>query len=65
MGSPSTGQFVHRANWDGTFDSICRECVATVATAACESELEEAERDHVCSPWMRQRFTGIYRTSSN
>ena len=36
-------QFLHRANWDGTFASICRECFSTVATVKREPDLDKAE----------------------
>jgi len=41
-------RFSHRENGDGTFDSICHQCFATIATADSEQELLEEERDHVC-----------------
>jgi hypothetical protein len=43
--------FPHRRNPDGTFDSICKLCFATIATRDTEAELAEAERAHNC-----QRF---------
>jgi hypothetical protein len=42
--------FVHRANRDGTTDSICTCCFATVCTSTWETDLAGAERDHVCDP---------------
>jgi hypothetical protein len=45
----STRQFPHRRNQDGTFDSICRECAQTVATAKQESDLIDAEQNHNCA----------------
>jgi hypothetical protein len=48
--APHISQFVHRKNEDGTFDSICRSCFVTVATARFESELEGEEHDHICDP---------------
>ena len=41
--------FPHRFNSDGTIDSICSRCFATVATEGKESDLKEAEDAHVCS----------------
>lgn len=49
-------QFAHRFNRNGTTDTICRQCLATVATATWEAELERAERMHACDPWTLQRF---------
>lgn len=43
-------QFPHRKNADGTWDSICSKCFRTVATAAFERNLADAEATHVCLP---------------
>ena len=40
----------HRLNRDGTFDSICIHCFATIASRPREEDLELAERDHVYDP---------------
>ena len=40
--------FPHRKNKDGSFDSFCLKCFATVARATLESELGDHERAHVC-----------------
>jgi hypothetical protein len=40
--------FAHRDNSNGTTDSICRTCLATVANAFWEADLESAERNHEC-----------------
>lgn len=40
--------FPHRKNKDGSFDSICLKCLATVARANLESELEQHDQAHVC-----------------
>jgi hypothetical protein len=53
--------FVRRANSDGTTDSICRECFVTVCTSARETELERAERGHICDPsalnkWKKMQY---------
>ena len=40
----------HRRNRDGTWDSICLTCFATVATTATELDLAEADRVHICAP---------------
>jgi hypothetical protein len=41
--------FPHRQNSDGTYDSICIVCFATVGSGECEGELERIERNHVCN----------------
>ncbi len=40
--------FPHRRNPDGTFDSFCIRCFATVATESTETELHPAEIAHAC-----------------
>ena len=40
--------FSHRENRDGTIDSICPKCFATIATSSLESELEQKEHEHHC-----------------
>jgi hypothetical protein len=47
---------IHRRNEDDTIDSICRECFATIATERSETELDRKEHDHVCDPWVLERF---------
>jgi len=42
--------FPHRHNADGTHDSICTVCLATVATVQNELELAGLESAHVCEP---------------
>jgi hypothetical protein len=42
--------YLHRANPDGTFDSICIRCFKTIASAVTESGLAGPEVDHVCAP---------------
>jgi hypothetical protein len=38
----------HRTNNDGSFDSICTSCFATIANTRTESELAAHETNHVC-----------------
>ncbi len=40
--------FPHRCNDDGSFDSICRICCATVAQVSDETALAEYEKKHSC-----------------
>jgi hypothetical protein len=42
--------FPHRHNADGSHDSICTLCLATVATVQNELELAGFESAHVCEP---------------
>jgi hypothetical protein len=47
---PSGPKFAHRPNRDGSFDSICARCFRTISNSWNEADLDQAERDHVCSP---------------
>jgi len=40
--------FPHRQNPDGSFDSICLRCFATVATAMDVRQLHSYDKNHVC-----------------
>lgn len=42
--------YTHRRNSDGTTDSICRRCFATVVTASREEDVDHAEHSHCCDP---------------
>jgi hypothetical protein len=46
----SKARFPHRHNSDGSYDSICAECYATVAKVQSEGDLAEHESAHVCQP---------------
>ena len=50
-------KFAHRANRDGTFDSICLQCFRTVASSANEAELGGPEGEHVCEDRILDRCT--------
>jgi hypothetical protein len=40
--------FPHRLNRDGSFDSICLKCFATIANKVTETELKPSEKLHTC-----------------
>jgi len=42
--------FARRKNEDSTIDTICMRCYQTVASAANETTLENAEQIHICDP---------------
>jgi hypothetical protein len=42
--------FLHHANPDGTFNSICMICFHTIATGIPEESLANAETEHRCAP---------------
>ena len=52
-----SSEFPHRHNKDGSYDSICTTCLATVASVEKESQLAPLEATHVCDP------VNLYRTS--
>lgn len=58
MSSSAIDKFSHRQNEDGTFDSICRSCFATIATTKSEHQLDSFERAHVCDALALARFPG-------
>jgi hypothetical protein len=43
-------RFPHRHNKDGVIDSICSECLLTVASVRLDRELAKYEEAHVCDP---------------
>jgi hypothetical protein len=47
--------YARRLNKDGSFDSICPKCFATVATERDAASLDDHDRNHVCqdSVWAR------------
>ena len=48
MSSTRIPFFPHRQNRDGSIDSICPRCLATVASAATVTELHTYEKQHNC-----------------
>lgn len=48
--------FLRRPNNDGTSDLICRQCFVTVCTSHWESDLDRAEKTHVCDPHLLDRW---------
>jgi hypothetical protein len=56
--------YPRRHNIGGTIDSICPDCLQTVATSEAESELYAAENNHYCDPerilqlWGNQKWFG-------
>ena len=47
--------YPRRPNRDGSIDSICPKCFATIATAYDPALLDAADKDHTCndSAWAR------------
>lgn len=48
--------FLHRANRDGTTDSVCKYCFVTVCRSTWETDLAQAEHAHVCDPQVVARW---------
>jgi hypothetical protein len=42
--------FPRRRNRDGSYDSICLSCFATVGSAGTQEELVKCDKEHVCEP---------------
>jgi hypothetical protein len=51
---------MHWRRFDGSFDSICVICRATIANSKDEADLAEYERSHVCPdmPFSRRIVQG-------
>jgi hypothetical protein len=50
MSPAPTPRFLHIHNRDGSHDSVCRACLATIDSARTEDELAGNEDAHVCEP---------------
>ncbi len=56
MSSSVDDKFTRRQNEDGTMDSICCFCFATVGTSTQESALVFFELQHSCDPSQVERL---------
>ncbi|WP_109488255.1 hypothetical protein [Occallatibacter savannae] len=54
-------EFPHRMNKDGTIDSVCPRCFATVGCSTWEAELERLEAAHSCLPARLAAFNDHHR----
>jgi len=43
-------KFTHKHNKDGTHDSVCFACLATVVSLRDEEDLPRHEAAHICDP---------------
>jgi hypothetical protein len=50
LAAPQIILFPHRQNRDGSLDSICITCFATVGSASTDAELSDFDKKHVCDP---------------
>ena len=57
-------KFPHRMNKNGTIDSICPRCYATIATSTWEADLDRIESGHVCEPSRLSHFDEQRRKSA-
>jgi hypothetical protein len=48
--------FPHKLNSDGSYQSICLTCFATVGIATKAEDLDELDRNHVCKSTTLQRM---------
>jgi hypothetical protein len=53
--------FAHRTNTDGTIDSICKTCFATVGNKRDSLHLKELEDAHTCDPWKLEVIRTVMR----
>lgn len=44
-----SGLYAHRHQQDGSHDSICLSCLATICSCLNEDDLIRVEEDHVCT----------------
>lgn len=59
MVKPMPDRYSHRRKEDGSHDSICLACLATISTQTNEAALAREEEEHVCEfrfPLVRLRF---------
>ena len=61
MDLPLHPTYAHRVNRNGTIDSICKSCLATIANSHWEFDLEQREVEHVCDPAALEQFRGLPR----
>jgi hypothetical protein len=52
MASKTLRFYPHRLNLNGTYDSICLICFATVASARTEPELAVHDIKHICDNFL-------------
>jgi hypothetical protein len=57
--------YPHRQNPDGSIDSICLRCFATVATAMDVRELHSYDKTHVCDATAIVHRSGSNRAGRN
>lgn len=53
-----SSKFAHRSNLDGTTDTICRRCIATVATVYDKGEFLRYEQRHICDAVLVEQLYG-------
>jgi hypothetical protein len=60
--SDNSNPYPHRRNEEGSYDSICRRCFATVVRGKAEAELQAYEAAHVCDLPMMMEHAYFDRT---
>lgn len=65
MSSSSISVFSHRENRDGTIDSICLTCYATIASSHSVDDLNAHEKEHRCDPVAEMHFNQIRAVIAN
>lgn len=67
MGKTLRPEFTHRINKDGSIQSYCSQCFATVSDAGDPKQLQSAEREHRCDSRlveMVEKYRSISRLRS-
>ena len=59
MEDESVARFSHRLKADGSIDSICLACLATISSQNAGAVVEREEEDHVCQFAFPARRAGI------
>jgi hypothetical protein len=50
MAKKATPSYSYRINKEGSYDSVCLRCFATIATAKEVAELHTQGKEHICHP---------------
>ena len=58
MAGENSGRFSHRIKADGSVDSICLACLATISSDKAGTTVEREEEDHVCQFAFPSRRSG-------
>jgi hypothetical protein len=63
MADQASATHPHRPKMDGSSDSICLNCLATV-TAKHEADKPDVRLNHVCGPYFTAKRTSLVQQSA-